>query len=260
MHKLTKISAGLQTFILACSIALPTQAAVQIGAPKVSQSSSVVTIHMNQPTYDTVLQTPGLVSTTVTPPTQTPNQNPVSPNNFPSINTTNTTTSSVVSLKGLLNNCNTAPATSSPSPTSTTPPVAPGPLTIPTSLTFDEQSMVNMVNQARIDAGLKPLIVDYRLVAVARAKGQDMKDNKYFAHISPTFGYSSSLMINLGLKVSYTSENLASNNSVSGAMANFMLSIGHRINILDPNVTHIGVGIVYSSVFGNLYVQEFFKE
>ncbi|MFZ3373753.1 MAG: CAP domain-containing protein, partial [Desulfitobacteriaceae bacterium] len=105
-----------------------------------------------------------------------------------------------------------------------------------------------------------PLTVDLRLVAVARVKGQDMKVNKYFAHISPTFGYSFSLMPSLGLNVHYVSENLASNNSVSGAMANFMLSIGHRVNILDPNVTHIGVGIVYGSVFGDIYVQEFLQE
>ena len=258
MFKRTKILAGIQTFILACVIAIPTQAAVQIGAPIVGQSASVVTIHRIQPTptSNSWLQTPSRVPVTVTPSSQTPN--PVPTITTSPVNTT--AASSKVSLKGILNNTSTVPVSLAPSPPPATPPVALGPLTIPTSLTADEQSMVDMVNQARIAAGVKPLTVDLRLVAVARAKGQDMKDNKYFAHISPTFGYSSSLMPSLGLNVNYFSENLASHNSVSGAMSNFMLSIGHRVNILDPNVTHIGVGIVYGSVFGNLYIQEFTRE
>ncbi len=257
VRKYTKILTGIQTLILAGVFALPAQAAVQIGAPIGSKSPSVITIHLNQPPSSVGLQTPGQAQGTVIPPTQTPNQNPVP---LSSISPVTTTGSSVVSLKGLINSASTALTTSTPTSTPTTPLITPGPLTVPTSLTSDEQSMVDMVNQARANEGLKPLIVDFRLVAVARAKGQDMKDNKYFAHLSPTNAYSFSLMESLGLNVHYASENLASNNSVSGAMANFMLSIGHRVNILDPNVTHIGVGIVYGSVFGNLYVQEFLKE
>lgn len=250
MQKRSKILAIIQTLIMASAIALPAQAAVNISSPSVSSSGSVVNLR------------------TVLTPTQSFSQNPVPVIEVPSNTTTTTTTatspaSSVVSLKGLINYTTptaTTPATNTPTQTSTTSPVTSGDLVIPTSLTYDEQNMIDMVNQARTDAGLKPLNVDFRLVGAARVKGQDMKDNKYFSHVSPTFGYTASLFTSLGLKVNYTSENLASNKSVSGALAAFMQSPGHRANILDPNVTHIGVGIIYGSVFGNLYVQEFVRE
>lgn len=275
MIKHIKILAGIQTLILSFGIAIPAKAAVQISVPKTSQSASVVTIYRNQPLpyyYYYYYSTPSQI--TVKPVIQTTSQNPVPTNSI-----SNTiTASNKVSLKGLLNNTYTIPVKSAPAPTPTptptpaptpTPTPAPtptptpspvGPLTVPTSLTADEQSMVNMVNQERVKAGVKPVSVDLRIVAVARAKGQDMKDNKYFAHLSPTFGYASSLFPSVGLNTNYFSENLASHNSVSEAMSNFMLSAGHRANILDPNVTHIGVGIIYGSVFGNLYVQQFTKE
>jgi uncharacterized protein YkwD len=120
--------------------------------------------------------------------------------------------------------------------------------------------MINMINQERSKNGLQALKVDFRLVAAARIKAQDMKDNKYFSHVSPTFGYTASLFPQMGLNVNYWSENIAGNSSVSGAMAALMSSPGHRTNILDPNINYVGVGIVYNSVFGNLYVQDFTRE
>jgi len=64
----------------------------------------------------------------------------------------------------------------------------------------------------------------------------------------------------LGLNVGYWSENIAGNNSVDGAMAAFMGSIGHRINLLDPRVNYVGVGILEGVTPYNLYVQEFVQE
>jgi uncharacterized protein YkwD len=153
--------------------------------------------------------------------------------------------------------------TPTPAPTPTPTPItptAPGTIVIPGSLTSDEQSMINMINQERSKNGLPALKVDFRLVAAARIKAQDMKDNKYFSHVSPTIGYTAALFPQMGLNVNYWSENIASNKSVSGAMNAFMLSIGHRNNILDTHINCVGVGIVYNSVFGNLYVQEFTHE
>ncbi|MDD2555649.1 MAG: CAP domain-containing protein, partial [Syntrophaceticus sp.] len=44
----------------------------------------------------------------------------------------------------------------------------------PSSVSQYEQQMVNLVNQERQQAGLKPLTVDNRLVNLARLKSQDM--------------------------------------------------------------------------------------
>ncbi len=201
-------------------------------------------------------------------------------------NTSQTSGTSVVSLGNYLNNDSStqssgtssvpivvpvsgqsSPSTStapgSSSTTTTTSPATPSSYpTIPpvTSLTADQQSLVDMVNQARANAGLAPLTVDFRLVSVAQAKAQDMKTNNYFGHISPTYGTPWAMMAAVGLNVQWAGENIAYNDSVAGAMAAWMQSPGHRANILDPRFTHIGIGIVYGSAYGNLYVQEFAQE
>lgn len=127
-------------------------------------------------------------------------------------------------------------------------------------LTPDEQTMVDLINQERLNAGLHPVAVDIRLVNVARLKANDMKDNNYFGHISPVYGSPFAMMQEQGLYVRWGSENIDANRSVAGAMAAFMFSPAHRANILDPKVTHVGIGIAYNSSFGNIYVQEFLQE
>lgn len=265
MLKFPKLLVGIHTLVIAGSLAIPVQAAIKIGGPTINQSPSVVTINTNQNLSTTVPVT-SPSSAPVTQPASTSTQNPVT--STPVTNTPSTG-SSVVSLKGLINTANTAntavPITTTPanSPTVTTTSsttTTSGTIVIPTTLTSDEQSMINMINQERSKNGLQALKIDFRLVAAARIKAQDMKDNKYFSHVSPTFGYTASLYPQMGLKVNYWSENIAGNKSVSGAMTAFMASPGHRTNILDPNINCVGVGIVYNSVFGNLYVQNFTRE
>ncbi|WP_088185946.1 CAP domain-containing protein [Desulfosporosinus sp. FKA] len=176
---------------------------------------------------------------------------------------------SVVSLKNINQSSSSVPVTSTP-PTSNTSPTSSSssPTTTPTtpaipavtSLTPDEQQMVDMINQERAAAGVAPLKVDFRLVSVGQAKADDMKANNYFDHTSPTYGSPWAMMQEVGLTVGWAGENIAGNDSVSGAMAAFMQSPGHKANILDPRFTHVGVGIAYGSAYGNLYVQEFLQE
>jgi len=134
--------------------------------------------------------------------------------------------------------------------------VAPTPTPTPATagLTADEQKMVTMINQERIAAGVNPLTVDLRLVAVGRDKANDMKVNNYFSHISPTLGTPWAMMKTAGLPVGWAGENIGKTQSVESAMAGFMRSPGHKANILDPRFTHVGIGIA-----GNLFVQEFLQ-
>lgn len=257
MRKFSKLVVGIHTLVIAGSLAIPVQAAIKIGAPISNQSPSVVTINTNQNQSNPVTIT-SPVPAPVTLPASTPTQNPAT---LTPVTNPSNTGSSVVSLKGLINTANTVvPITTTPVSSPTTTPVTSSNIVIPTTLTSDEQSMIDMINQERSKNGLPALKVDFRLVAAARIKAQDMKDNKYFSHVSPTLGYIASLFPQMGLNVNYWSENIAGNSSVSGAMAAFMSSPGHRTNILDPNINCVGIGIVYNSVFGNLYVQEFTHE
>ena len=64
-------------------------------------------------------------------------------------------------------------------------------LTIPetdASVRACEQEVVRLVNAERAKHGLAALTEDWELSRVARYKSQDMHDNRYFAHNSPTYG------------------------------------------------------------------------
>lgn len=113
-------------------------------------------------------------------------------------------------------------------------------------LNAQEREMVEYVNQERTKAGLAPLQVDPDLARVARIKSQDMVDNGYFDHNSPTYGSPFEMMRSFGISYRAAGENIAKNRSVIGAHTALMNSEGHRANILNPNFTHIGIGIVES--------------
>jgi uncharacterized YkwD family protein len=115
-----------------------------------------------------------------------------------------------------------------------------------TGLNAQEREMVEYVNQERAKAGLSPLQVDLDLARVARTKSQDMVDNGYFDHNSPTYGSPFEMMRSFGISYRAAGENIAKNSSVMGAHTALMNSEGHRANILNPNFTHIGIGIVSS--------------
>ncbi|HQD42359.1 MAG TPA: CAP domain-containing protein [Bacillota bacterium] len=111
-------------------------------------------------------------------------------------------------------------------------------------LNAQEREMVEYVNQERAKAGRAQLQVDLDLARVARIKSQDMVDNGYFDHNSPTYGSPFEMMRSFGISYRAAGENIAKNRSVIGAHTALMNSEGHRANILNPNFTHMGIGIV----------------
>jgi uncharacterized protein YkwD len=140
------------------------------------------------------------------------------------------------------------------------PPVMPpAAVAAPADLRQAERMMLDMVNRARLDAGLPPLLFDERVAEVARKHGQDMATNRFFAHVSPTQGDLSDRMKRGGIAVKKCTENLATNQTLSGAHQGLMESPGHRKNILDPDVSRLGIGIVRSDG-GQLLVTEDFTQ
>jgi len=138
------------------------------------------------------------------------------------------------------------------------PTPAPAPAPAPTAgLTADEQKMVDLVNAERIAVGLPALKVDMRLVKTARMKSQDMINNNYFAHQSPTYGSPFDLMKSQGITYRTAGENLAGHQTVEGAHKGLMNSPGHRANILNKNFTHIGIGIINGGKYGKMFTQHF---
>ncbi|SJZ74996.1 CAP domain-containing protein [Selenihalanaerobacter shriftii] len=124
-------------------------------------------------------------------------------------------------------------------------------------LTVAEQKMLNLLNQERTKRGLQPLQADLELVKVARAKSQDMIENNYFAHQSPTYGSPFDMMQALNINYTFAGENIAGASTVEQAHQALMNSEGHRENILRPRFTHVGIGIIDGGPYGIMFSQEF---
>jgi uncharacterized protein YkwD len=123
-------------------------------------------------------------------------------------------------------------------------------------LTAQELQLASLVNQERSQRGIRTLQIDQELSKWARIKSQDMVDNNYFAHQSPTYGKVSTMLSNAGVIGSYFGENLAMTSSVTRAHDLFMGSSIHRAQILNSGYTHVGIGIAYKGA--TLYVTQLF--
>lgn len=124
----------------------------------------------------------------------------------------------------------------------------------------EEVQMLELINKERALAGVAPLVIDKELVKIARLKSQDMIDKNYFDHNSPTYGDPFTMLKDFGIKYGYAGENLAGNQTVDKAHEALMNSPGHRKNILSPNYTHVGIGIVEGGPYGSMYTQLFISK
>ncbi len=128
------------------------------------------------------------------------------------------------------------------------------PVTDSSVLNF-EKKVVRLVNEIRKENGLKELTYDWQLSRVARIKSEDMRDNKYFSHTSPTYGSPFQMMKSFGITYRSAGENIARGQATPQAVVNaWMNSSGHRANILNSSFTHIGVGYASS---GRYWTQMF---
>ena len=129
--------------------------------------------------------------------------------------------------------------------------------TISNSINADENEVFDLINKQRTNNGLQALKVDEELQKVARIKAQDMVDNNYFAHESPTYGSPFDMMKSFKISYKTAGENIAANSSNSGAVTAWMNSSGHKANILNSNFNYTGIGVVSSSKYGKIFVQQF---
>ena len=128
---------------------------------------------------------------------------------------------------------------------------------ISNSMNSDEKEVFDLINKQRTNNGLQALKVDEELQKVARIKAQDMVNNNYFAHESPTYGSPFDMMKSFKISYKTAGENIAANSSNSGAVTAWMNSSGHKANILNGNFNYTGIGVVSSSKYGKIFVQQF---
>ncbi|QGG47686.1 LysM peptidoglycan-binding domain-containing protein [Heliorestis convoluta] len=130
-----------------------------------------------------------------------------------------------------------------PTATPTQPTPTPQPVPTPTSQPDFAEQVANLVNVERAKAGLRPLRYDAELSKVALIKAQDMIQNNYFSHTSPTHGSPFDMMKSYGIRYTTAGENIArGQRTPQEVMTAWMNSSGHRANILNANFDTIGVG------------------
>jgi uncharacterized protein YkwD len=123
-----------------------------------------------------------------------------------------------------------------------------------------EQSVVDLTNQARAQAGLPPLAVSSPLVTAAQTHSRDMAQTNIFDHTVPGVAEPTleSRAAAVGYNFSWLGENIAFNYAdAPSILAAWMNSPEHRANILSPNFTQIGVGIAWNGQGQAYATQEF---
>jgi Cysteine-rich secretory protein family len=102
----------------------------------------------------------------------------------------------------------------------------------------DEAQFVAQLNATRAKGGLAPLTVDPELQDLARGWAQQMADAGHISHANP---------ISAGVTADWRKlgENVGTGGNVTVVMNAFIASPGHYANIMDPEFTKVGVGVVW---------------
>ncbi len=123
----------------------------------------------------------------------------------------------------------------------------------------EEARMLQLVNQARNNAGLPSLYAERQLTDMARAYSSEMYQHNFFGHVSPVSGTLQQRIAARGIAGwTLAGENIAKAPSAEVAFEALMESPAHRENILRPEFNCVGIGVVQGG--GTLYIsQEFMR-
>lgn len=127
-----------------------------------------------------------------------------------------------------------------------------------TEIPAQAEQVLQLVNAERSKNGLKSLTLSEKLTDIAKMKANDMAENNYFSHTSPTYGTPFQMLQTFGVSYKTAGENIAAGQKTADAvMESWMNSSGHRANILNSGYTELGVGYVKGGSYGTEWVQLF---
>jgi uncharacterized protein YkwD len=106
------------------------------------------------------------------------------------------------------------------------------------------QALFDAIARDRARAGLPALRSHATLAQVARAHSADMQAHGFVGHTSPTTGTAADRVARAGLRVRGVLENIGQGYSPMEVHDGLMQSPGHRANILHPDATHVGIGVL----------------
>lgn len=106
-------------------------------------------------------------------------------------------------------------------------------------------NLVAEMNRYRAKAGLGPLLVDRRLVAAAKERMRDMEESGLWQHAPSGGGSPFDAVTRNGFAFSLVGENLASGFETAEVLVeSWMLSPGHRKNVMGPEFGSVGIAII----------------
>ncbi|MCB9592513.1 MAG: CAP domain-containing protein [Sandaracinaceae bacterium] len=105
-----------------------------------------------------------------------------------------------------------------------------------------EAAMLTQINALRAESQLAPVERLDSLDAVARAHSAEMAQTGQLAHVSDATGTPEDRVQAAGVGAARVTENVASHRDTASALAAVLASPAHRQNVLDPAVTHVGLG------------------
>jgi uncharacterized protein YkwD len=121
-----------------------------------------------------------------------------------------------------------------------------------------EQQLINLINAERISQGRPPLSISPLLMQVAEAHSQDMIDRNFFDHTNPDGLDPGDRLDNAGYHWMTWAENIGAGQTTAQEMFDvWMNSSGHRANILNGDVTEIGIGYATGGTYGHYWTAIF---
>jgi uncharacterized protein YkwD len=127
-----------------------------------------------------------------------------------------------------------------------------------------ESEVLALLNTIRIQNGLRQLASDRMLVSAATGHSSDMACNNFTSHTGSDGSSFRDRITSTGYTFAYASENIYYGfgdgfGDPQTAVDWWMNSQEHRENILNPNITEVGIGYVYyaNSQYGGYYTTNF---
>lgn len=126
-----------------------------------------------------------------------------------------------------------------------------------TNLTVDETELLSIINSERKKNNLPEFQIDEKIQNVARLKAEDLVQNNYFSHVSPTYGTPFEMLKSHNINYKTASENIAGNSNISDAVKSWLSSESHKKNILSNDYNYTGIAVVDSIAYGKIIVELF---
>lgn len=128
------------------------------------------------------------------------------------------------------------------------------------SMSENEKTIFDLINDARAKAGISKLVADSNVFKVAKLKVQDMVKSNYFSHNSPTYGSPFEMLKKYGITYKVAGENIAGNPSLEAAVTAWLNSDTHKQNILSNSYNYVGIGVEKSDTYGYIITAMFIRQ